>query len=90
MLQVHLASILHFLEDPAKSGEEDSYRYYSDGALVVEDGLVKHVGGSEELLSSLQQDADIFDRIIINSDSIIFKEIADRYDVDFYYAFAKA
>ena len=53
MLQVHLASILHFLEDPAKSGEEDSYRYYSDGALVVEDGLVKQVGDSEELLLSL-------------------------------------
>jgi len=30
------------------------------------------------------KDADIFDRIIINSDSIKFKEIADRYDVDFY------
>ena len=61
MLQVHLASILHFLEDPAKSGEEDSYRYYSDGALVVEDGLVKQVGDSEELLSYLPRDADIFD-----------------------------
>ena len=30
------------------------------------------------------KDADIFDRIIINSDSIKFKEIADRYGVDFY------
>ena len=61
MLQVHLASILHFLEDPAKSGEEDSYRYYSDGALVVEDGLIRQVADSKDLLSSLPQDADIFD-----------------------------
>ena len=61
MLQVHLASILHFLEDPAKSGGEDSYRYYSDGALVVEDGLVKQVGDSEGLLRALSQDANIFD-----------------------------
>ena len=29
-------------------------------------------------------DANIFDKIIINSDSRIFKDIADKYDVDFY------
>ena len=61
MLQVHLASILHFLEDPAKSTQEGSYRYYPDGALVVEDGLVRQVGDSQSLLSSLPQGADIFD-----------------------------
>ena len=61
MLQVHLASILHFLEDPAKSPQEDSYSYYPDGALLVEDGLVRQVGDSQSLLSSLPQGADIFD-----------------------------
>ena len=61
MLQVHLASILHFLEDPTKSPQEDSYRYYPDGALLVEDGLVRQVGDSQSLLSSLPQGADIFD-----------------------------
>ena len=30
------------------------------------------------------KEANIFDKIIINSDSEIFKEIADRYDVEFY------
>ena len=32
-----------------------------DGALAGEDGLVKQVGDSEELLSYLPRDADIFD-----------------------------
>ena len=73
MLQVHLASILHFLEDPSESGKEDSYRFYPDGALVVQDGLVRQVGDSQSLLSSLPQNVDIFD----HGDSLLMPGFID-------------
>ena len=43
------ASILHFIEDPDTVGEMQSYEYFEDGVLIIEDGIVTAVGDSTEL-----------------------------------------
>jgi len=44
--------ILHFLSDPAKDND-NAHQYFSDGVLVVTDGLVEAVGPASELLATL-------------------------------------
>lgn len=62
--------ILDFIDDPSK-GEEHSYRYFSPGVLVIEDGLVQQVGLEAEILPELlKQDPEYqiqryTDRLII-------------------------
>ncbi len=51
MLKVFRGEILHFVADPEKVPLAQSFEYYSDGVLVVEDGLVKQVGAAEDLLA---------------------------------------
>jgi guanine deaminase len=43
--------VLTFLDNPARVGDEPSYRYIEDGALLIEDGLIKAVGEASELLT---------------------------------------
>jgi len=58
-LKVFRGEILHFIEDPAKFGIEQSYQYFADGLLIVEKGLVKEVGQASELLTSLPKNQTI-------------------------------
>ncbi|MEX6502704.1 guanine deaminase [Pseudomonas zhanjiangensis] len=44
------AAILHSVADPAVVGVEQSYEYFEDGLLVVEDGRIAAVGHAAELL----------------------------------------
>ena len=44
MIQAFRGEILHFLDDPAKVGEQQSYQYFADGILVVENGHVVNCG----------------------------------------------
>ena len=53
------AEILHFLADPAEVGEKDSYKYFSDGILVVRDGKISCVGHASEILRTLPRDTVI-------------------------------
>lgn len=53
-LKVYRAAILHSLADPAQVGVEQSYEYFEDGLLVVENGGVVRVGHAAELLPSLK------------------------------------
>ena len=48
--QAYRAAILHSLADPSKVGVEQSYEYFEDGLLVVEEGQVVACGPAEELL----------------------------------------
>ncbi len=51
--------ILHFLADPAKVAEEDSYQYFEDGLLVIKNGFVAAVGEASALLPTLAVDIPI-------------------------------
>jgi guanine deaminase len=51
------ASIVHCLADPAEVPAQDAYRFFEDGLLIVEDGIVQAVGEARELMGSL--DADV-------------------------------
>ncbi|MCH8862352.1 MAG: guanine deaminase [Proteobacteria bacterium] len=43
--------VLTFLDNPARVGDEASFRYIEDGAVLIEDGLIKAVGEAGELLA---------------------------------------
>ncbi|MDA7085802.1 guanine deaminase [Pseudomonas sp. SA3-5] len=53
-VQAYRAAILHSLADPAVVGVEQSYEYFEDGVLVIENGQVARVGHAAELLPSLK------------------------------------
>lgn len=47
--------ILHFLSDPQLKTPEDSYEYFEDGVLVVDEGKVVCVGKAEEQLADFEE-----------------------------------
>ncbi|MCJ8293852.1 MAG: guanine deaminase [Colwellia sp.] len=57
--KAYRGEILHFLADPAKVSEEESYQYFEDGLLVIKDGLVEAVGNAQELLATLAADIKV-------------------------------
>ena len=57
--KAYRGEVLHFLADPAKVAEEESYQYFEDGLLVIKDGLVEAVGNASELLATLASDVTV-------------------------------
>ena len=51
--KAYRAAILHSLADPAVVGVEQSYQYFEDGILLIENGKVVQVGAAAELLPKL-------------------------------------
>ncbi|MFV9682777.1 guanine deaminase [Pseudomonas sp. NY15367] len=51
--KAYRAAILHSLADPAMVGVEQSYEYFEDGILLIENGKVAQVGAAAELLPKL-------------------------------------
>jgi guanine deaminase len=47
------AAILHSLADPAEVGVENSYEYFADGVLLIEDDKIAAIGPAETLLPTL-------------------------------------
>ncbi|HVK53447.1 MAG TPA: guanine deaminase [Burkholderiales bacterium] len=60
-LSAFRASILHFLSDPGESDNAQSFEFFEDGLLVVENGLVKSVGPASDLLANLPANIHIVD-----------------------------
>jgi guanine deaminase len=52
--KAYRAAILHSLADPSEVGIEQSYQYFEDGVLLVENGKVAKIGPATELLSTLK------------------------------------
>ncbi|SDA67981.1 guanine deaminase [Pseudomonas sp. NFPP33] len=52
-IKAYRAAILHSLADPAAVGVEQSYEYFEDGILLIENGKVAQVGAAAELLPKL-------------------------------------
>tara|TARA_R110002050_G_scaffold128478_7_gene249716 strand:+ start:472 stop:1758 length:1287 start_codon:yes stop_codon:yes gene_type:complete len=59
MLKVYRGELLHFLANPAKVGEQDSYQYIEDGLLIIQNGLIEQIGSAEELLATLDKNIKI-------------------------------
>lgn len=53
------SAILHSIADPALVGVEQSYQYFEDGLLVVEDGRIKALGEAEALLPTLAAGVEV-------------------------------
>ncbi|OHC26772.1 MAG: guanine deaminase [Pseudomonadales bacterium RIFCSPHIGHO2_02_FULL_60_43] len=53
-VKAYRAAILHSIADPAVVGVEQSYEYFEDGLLVIENGQVANVGHAADLLHSLK------------------------------------
>lgn len=53
-LKAYRAAILHSIADPAVVGVEQSYEYFEDGVLVIENGQVARVGHAADLLPTLK------------------------------------
>lgn len=60
MTEAFRASILHFLNDPAVSGEE-AWQYHEDGLLIVENGKVSQMGDTADLMATLGEDTLLHD-----------------------------
>ncbi|MEH6582966.1 MAG: guanine deaminase [Halioglobus sp.] len=58
-MEVFHGSVLHFVEDPDKTTEEESYQYFEDGMLIVQDGKVVAAGSVEDLQPYLNSDTKI-------------------------------
>ena len=53
-LKAYRAAILHSIADPAVVDVEQSYEYFEDGLLVIENGCVVSVGHAADLLPTLK------------------------------------
>ena len=53
-VKAYRAAILHSIADPAVVGVEQSYEYFEDGLLVIDNGQVARVGHAADLLPSLK------------------------------------
>jgi guanine deaminase len=53
------SAILHSIADPAQVGAEQSYQYFEDGLLVVEDGRIKALGEAKHLLPGLPAGVEV-------------------------------
>jgi guanine deaminase len=59
MLKVFRGEMLHFLANPAKHSDSESYQHLNDGILVVKDGKVADFGAADELLATLPAGVEI-------------------------------
>ncbi|HBY85487.1 MAG TPA: guanine deaminase, partial [Colwellia sp.] len=57
--KAYRGEVLHFLADPTKVSEEESYQYFEDGLLVINHGLVEAIGNATDLLASLPDEVVI-------------------------------
>src|SRR5260370_28754658 len=50
---VHRGRILSFLSDPGAGTDAASYRYFADGALIIEKGRIAALGPADSVLAQL-------------------------------------
>jgi len=58
-VKAYRAAILHSLADPAEVGIEQSYQYFEDGLLLVENGQIAAVGHAKDLLPGLASGIEV-------------------------------
>jgi guanine deaminase len=60
-VKAYRASILHFLADPDKVDVDNSYEFFNDGILLVDQGKVVNVGFADEILAGLDNSIAVLD-----------------------------
>ncbi|PSW18312.1 guanine deaminase [Photobacterium sanctipauli] len=67
--KAYRSAILHSVADPKDVGLEDSYQYFEDGIMVVEDGHIVDIGNADDVLARLPQSVAIetFENKLITS-----------------------
>src|ERR1700730_4758440 len=58
---VHRGQILSFVSDPGDGTHAESYRYFSDGALIVDGGRIAAIGPAESILAQIPRDMPVAD-----------------------------
>jgi guanine deaminase len=58
---VHRGQILSFVADPGDGTNADAYRYFSDGALIVEGGRIAAMGRADSILAQIPKDTAVAD-----------------------------
>ncbi|WP_137817325.1 guanine deaminase [Pseudomonas sp. 2FG] len=58
-IKAYRAAILHSIADPAEVGIEQSYQYFEDGLLLVENGQISAVGHAKDLLPALANTVEV-------------------------------
>lgn len=74
MKQAHRGSILHFLSDPDKS-DEQCYEYFSDGLMIIEDGVIHSLCDAAEGVKSLEPGVPVIE----HPDSLIMPGFVDTH-----------
>jgi guanine deaminase len=55
------ASVLHCLVDPGEEPRPDTFEYFDDGLLIIDNGSVVGVGSADSLLNELPADTQVTD-----------------------------
>jgi len=58
-LEAYRGPILHFLTEPGESSTSESYEYFDDGILLVDQGKVISVGSAEDQLSKIPKETEV-------------------------------
>jgi guanine deaminase len=58
---VHRGQLLSFVSDPGEGEDAASYRFFADGALVVEGGRIAAVGPADSVLAALPDGIPVID-----------------------------
>lgn len=75
MKQAHRGSILHFLSDPDKTTDGLCYDYFSDGLLIIDDGIIETLTDASYMLPSLSPEVEIIE----HKDSLIMPGFIDTH-----------
>ncbi len=54
-------SVLHFLDDPRDDTGEDTFEFFEDGLLVIDDGYITKIGAAQDLIPGLPAGVSISD-----------------------------
>ena len=61
MKQAHRGSIMHFLSDPDKTTNGCCYEYFSDGLLVISNGVVESLSDASQAIKELDPEIDVIE-----------------------------
>ena len=57
--KAYRAGVVHSIGDPDKVGLENSFEYYADGAIVVENGIIQAIGNAQDILAKESADIEV-------------------------------